>query len=128
MVTPFGKFLKQLVIEKDTSFISMAGLMDYSKAYLSLICSGQRQIPDDMIEKLKKLYKLTDQQVYEAQIAKLKTEGSFNVSMGKNKEKEAFTSAAYTIMETFPKLNEKQAQEVIDLFATFNKKKWPWQK
>lgn len=56
MVTPFGKKLRVIRIERDIFLKDMAEQLDVSIAYLSAVENGKRNIPDDWVEKLGNLY------------------------------------------------------------------------
>ncbi len=61
MATKFGKELRKLRIDKDESIHSMAEKLNISISYLSAIESGQRNIPNDMVDKIIKKYRLDEE-------------------------------------------------------------------
>ncbi len=64
MLTEFGKELRRLRLEEGILLKDMAEAANISSSYLSAIETGKRDIPDDLIKKITKHYKLSkDQQV-----------------------------------------------------------------
>ena len=58
MITPFGKDLRKLRIDRDETLFNMAKKLEVSISYLSSIESGHRNIPDNMVENVIKKYRL----------------------------------------------------------------------
>ncbi len=58
-VTPYGKQLRKLRIEREEGGDDMASRLDISSSYLSMIERGKRDIPDDFTDKIAETYGLT---------------------------------------------------------------------
>lgn len=59
MVTEFGKALRKMRIERNEYLKDMADKFGISVAYLSAMENGKRNVPDDFIQKLAELYRLS---------------------------------------------------------------------
>jgi transcriptional regulator with XRE-family HTH domain len=58
MLTEFGQFLRKLRIDCDEFLKDMADKLGITSSYLSAVETGNRNIPDDWVEKISQLYGL----------------------------------------------------------------------
>ena len=70
MTTEFGKMLRKLRIDCDENIRDMAFNLDITASYLSAIECGKRNIPKNLVDKVAKVYKLSNEQIKELKIAK----------------------------------------------------------
>lgn len=60
-MTEFGKFLRIVRVKNEESARKMAEKLYISPSYLSSIENGSRRIPEDFIERIADVYKLSDE-------------------------------------------------------------------
>ncbi len=58
MLTEIGKELRKIRVDNDENIKAMASKLDMSISYLSSIETGNRTIPDDLVERVVKIYNL----------------------------------------------------------------------
>lgn len=58
MLTNFGKALRKMRIDHGEFMKDMAAKLDVTVAYLSAVENGNREVPDEWIEKISNLYDL----------------------------------------------------------------------
>ena len=81
MITKFGKELRKLRIDKEESVYSMAKKLDISISYLSAIESGNRKIPNDMVDKIIKKYHLNKEKSEIMKQAEAESSKEINVDL-----------------------------------------------
>ena len=70
MLTAFGKALRKIRIDRNLLLKDMADGLGCSSPFLSAIESGTKKIPDDMIERISKVYKLTEKEVHSLEVGR----------------------------------------------------------
>ena len=82
MITPFGKELRKIRLDRDLLLKNMADDFDFSSSYLSAIENGKKEIPKDFIKKLRANYNLSEEEFSKLEIAKIESQKSieFNIS------------------------------------------------
>ena len=70
MITEFGKALRKLRIDNCEILKNMADKLEMTSSYLSAIECGKRNIPDNLIDKIAKLYHLNEKDVSKLNEAK----------------------------------------------------------
>ena len=60
MITNFGKELRKLRIDNDELLKDMADKLGVTISYLSAVEHGKREVPDDWVDTISKLYQLSD--------------------------------------------------------------------
>ena len=73
MLTAFGKALRKIRIDRNLLLKDMADGLGCSSPFLSAIESGTKKIPDDMIERISNVYKLTEEEVQSLEIGKVQS-------------------------------------------------------
>lgn len=63
MLTPFGKALRQLRIDKSLRLLDVAGAINVSSAFLSAVETGRKAIPDGFVVQLSRALNLTTAEV-----------------------------------------------------------------
>ncbi len=84
MVSEFGKELRKIRIDSGEVLRDMAKKLEITSSYLSAIECGKRNIPEDLIDKLKNLYKLDDKRVLSLESAKEKSVKKIEIDIIKN--------------------------------------------
>lgn len=118
--TSYGKFLKRLRIDTGDTLAVMAQKLDVSISHLSSVESGAREIPPELSDKIRTVYKLNA----DASDALLKAEcetlhKSISISMGAYEDNEEFKKAAISISRD---LQELPVNEVQKIAADIHKK------
>ena len=62
MITSFGKFLRNLRMDKGELLLDMATKLKVSSAFLSGVENGKRKIPESWLEKIAALYNFSAEQ------------------------------------------------------------------
>lgn len=62
MLTDFGRFLRKIRIDCGEILKDMAEKLNVSAAYLSAVETGKRNIPEQWVNKISKLYSLSDEE------------------------------------------------------------------
>lgn len=70
MLTAFGKALRKIRIDRNLLLKDMADGLGCSSPFLSAIESGTKKIPDDMIERISNVYKLTEEEVRSLEVGR----------------------------------------------------------
>lgn len=73
MLTAFGKALRKIRIDRNLLLKDMADGLGCSSPFLSAIESGTKKIPDDMIERISNVYKLTEEEVQSLEVGKVQS-------------------------------------------------------
>ena len=73
MLTAFGKALRKIRIDRNLLLKDMADGLGCSSPFLSAIESGTKKIPDDMIERISQVYKLTEEEVQSLEVGKVQS-------------------------------------------------------
>ena len=63
MITPFGKALRNLRMDRGTLLKDMAQQLEVTSSYLSAVESGKRNIPENWPQVIGALYDLNDQEI-----------------------------------------------------------------
>ena len=112
-ITPFGKELRKLRIDTDEVLVNMADKLHITSAYLSAIENGKRRVPKDFIEKLDKIYSLSEAQIKSLETALVDTQNRLVISFPEEcKDNDGFIETALLISKKFHKLDKRQLKEV----------------
>lgn len=119
-ISAFGKILKKMRIDSSELLGQMAKRLEISPAYLSAIESGDRNVTDEIFNKICTVYSLSDEQKEELNKARIQTQGEINVVLGENKTIEGVETAVLFARD-FSKLSEEQLAKMKKLLEKFNK-------
>ena len=111
--TNYGKFLKRLRVDTGDTLNVMAQKLEVSVSLLSSVESGAREIPPELSDKIRTVYKLNA----EASDALLKAEcetlhKSIAITLGKHENDEAFKKAAISISRDLQELSVSEVQKI----------------
>ena len=70
MITNFGKTLRKIRLIREETLYDMAKKLEITSSYLSAIECGKRNIPEDFIDKLQKIYDFTEEELVELKTTK----------------------------------------------------------
>jgi len=113
MLTPFGKELRKLRIDREMRLGEMAKLLQVSAAFLSAVETGKKSVPEAMVGEIGKALKLKSEQV-----ARLKQAAAASVISVRIELREADIEArelAVGFARRFPDLTEQQKQALQKL-------------
>lgn len=111
MTTKFGKQLRIIRIESDENIYEMAKRLDISTSYLSAIETGDRAIPNDLVEKINKAYDLTPEQIDALQGAEAESATKINVDLS-----HVSAEQKKLIFALSRKLNDLSDQECLEIY------------
>lgn len=114
MVTPLGKFLRKLRIDRNEILQNMADKLDVSPSFLSAVENGKKKMPSSWNIRLCKIYDFSPSLKKEFTTAIAETENSitvyFNTLSHQKKE------AAISFAREFPELSDEQIESIRILF------------
>lgn len=79
--TTFGKILKKIRIDRDEVLVDMAAKLGIHASTLSTIENGKRSVPDDLIQKICRIYHLNKQESQELSTAALELSKAILINM-----------------------------------------------
>lgn len=92
MLTMFGKFCRKLRIERDEILKDMAEKLEVTVSYLSAVENNKRAIPEEWKDRIIEKYELSEEQIYELEMAIMKTNEEIKLKIANdNIEKQEFT-------------------------------------
>ena len=109
MSTSFGKLLRVYRKKNGDTLLSLAGKLEISSPYLSSMEVGRRTIPIEVIEKIKNLYSLSEEEYDELYEATLDTNNHVDLELSKMNEAQREVSMVFArrIENADPELIEK---------------------
>ena len=120
-VTAFGKYLRKMRIDTSEVLGEMAKRLEVSPAYLSSIENGGREIPEDFVEIITKVYGLSEEQKIELEQAKAKSKGVVDVRFENQKSQADYVETAVMFARDFSKLTNEQVNQLKDLLKQFER-------
>ena len=119
MLTPIGKYLRKLRIDLEESMDDMARRLGVSKAYLSLIENGGREIHQDFVWKIMREYNIGGEEAGSFLSAFYNTPVK---TVTLDTEQVAHLKGAVSLASQFVMALHKMSQEQLDSFSTlFNR-------
>lgn len=120
MLTPFGKYLRKMRIDKDESMDDMAKRLGVSKTYLSFIENGSREINQPLAFKIMNEYNISGPEAQEFLKAFYATPvKTITLDTGKIAHLEGGIALAQQFALLLPQLNQEQFNEFAKLFNGF---------
>ena len=83
MITPFGKELRKIRLDRNLLLKDMADELGFTSSYLSAIENGKKKIPDDFITTLQRLFSLNNTEVEKLEIAEMESSSSIEFNLNK---------------------------------------------
>ena len=84
MVSPYGKELRKMRIDRSELLVTMAQKLDLSPAYLSAIENSTRSIPATLTEEIAKVYGLSEQELQALKKAEAESAKSIEIKLDNN--------------------------------------------
>jgi transcriptional regulator with XRE-family HTH domain len=81
-MTPFGKALRKLRIDRELLLGDMAERLGISPSYLSQIETGKKSIPDGFVDKLQRTFKLAESEAQEVRHEAVLSTSEFKIQLG----------------------------------------------
>ncbi|MDR2832090.1 MAG: helix-turn-helix domain-containing protein [Streptococcaceae bacterium] len=120
MITPFGKELRRIRLNRDLLLKHMAEKLGFTSSYLSAIENGKKRIPDNLISDLATLFKLSSKEIEKLEESKLESLDSieFNITKMDETQKEVVFSFA----RRFENLSEDKLVKLRKIIEEFELK------
>ena len=108
--TEFGKMLRHHMIEAEETYDDLANVLVCSKAFVSTVVRGKRNVPNYWCDLIAKHYHLDEKAKSELIIAAERSGTTFKIRLGDA----SFVKRcmAYDFMKYFPELTDEQAIEI----------------
>ena len=112
-VTPFGKFLRKLRIDRGVILKTMAETLGFSSAYLSALELGKKNVPEGLTDKIIEAYELNEAEVMELKrLADLsKTQEKIDLT-GANETDRALVT---TFARSYQAMSEEKKKQFMEL-------------
>ena len=119
MLTAFGIALRKLRLDCGEILKTMADKLEISSSYLSAIEVGKRNIPDDFIVRVSKLYALKPEKVQALEDAKLKSQPEIAFGLGDASFHKRETALLFA--RRFDELDEETVEKIRLLISDSSK-------
>ena len=116
MISSFGKVLKEYRKRNNDTLKTLSEKLDISLPYLSSMEVGRRMVTLEVIQKIKELYNLTDEEYNELYMAMLDTNNKVDLELSKMNEAQREVSMVFArkIENADPELVEKLRKVLMD--------------
>lgn len=114
MLTNFGKALRRMRIDHNEFLKDMAAKLGVTVAYLSAVENGNREVPDEWVEKLSCQYNLLPEERKELQEYAYEDKGSLKISFNGIQEEEKELALAFA--RTFKDLSDEDKKAMKEIF------------
>lgn len=108
MLSPIGKVLRQLRLEKDERLMDMAERLDVSSSFLSAVEMGRKAPPRDFPERVIQIYRLPAGTVQDLRMAAAASQKVYKIEALNALAR----STAGLLAESFPDLDEAQLSDI----------------
>jgi len=95
MLTEFGQYLRKLRIDYNLFLKDMAEKLGVTSSYLSAVETGKRNIPNDWVEKICKLYKLDEFEREDLQVATTNSARAVTIDLSDMTQKKRETALLF---------------------------------
>lgn len=119
MVNEFGKELRKIRIDYGEILKNMADKLEMTASYLSAIECGKRNIPEELILKLKDIYKLDEEKVLILEEAKEKCINKMEINFVKDMTKSK-RDLALEFARKFDTIDDDFAEKLIEFMKKHN--------
>jgi transcriptional regulator with XRE-family HTH domain len=121
MVTPYGKELRKIRIDKSIVLGDMAKDLGLSPAYLSSIENGKREIPKDFNSRLVSVYGLSENQKTVLEKTVVVVQKNLNINLEPVIGNPEYTETALMFARNFSRMMPEQVKQIKELFMTIEK-------
>lgn len=112
-LTPLGKFLRKLRIDRGELLRDMSGKLGVAMSFLSAVENGKKSMPTEWVQRIPELYGLTDVQKAELDTAVAESEKGISVKFGELPEESRKLSVAFA--RKIQTLNPQERKALQDL-------------
>ena len=113
MITPFGKALRNLRMDRGTLLKDMAQQLEVTSSYLSAVESGKRNIPENWPQVIGALYDLNDQEIKNLEVAAAASTTQIKLDLSQNNCQSRELAVAFA--RSFNQLTPKDQEEMLAL-------------
>ena len=105
MITPFGKSLRNIRMDRGMLLKDMAQDLDVTSSYLSAVEVGKRNVPEEWPRKIGKMYDLSDEEIenLEAAATASASQIKLDLSDATNESRELAVAFARRFIDLTPK-------------------------
>jgi transcriptional regulator with XRE-family HTH domain len=114
MLTPFGKELRKVRIDRGLLLKDMADRLELSSAFMSAVETGRKEIPRDLLERIIDAYELTTDEVERLSHAAVMTARVQKIRLPSNAS-DASREVAAMLARRFPTLTDEQTREIREI-------------
>lgn len=109
-LTEFGKEMRKFRVDRCETLNDMAGKVRFTAPYLSAIERGRRDMPEDIIQRIKEAYALDDEQTARLSAAGEKSMKKIKVDLSGATEEQR--KIVFLFARTLPELTEEQCAAI----------------
>lgn len=110
-LTPFGKAVRKLRLDRDEILKDMAEKLDVSPSFLSAVETGKKKIPDEMLQELATHYQLKKNGLADLRRLAQESQQQFKLNVSKTKKETRGLVAAFA--RKFTELDQKQIDKIL---------------
>lgn len=110
MLTPFGKELRKLRIDRELRLGQMAKMLDVSAAFLSAVETGRKKVPQDMIKDIAKKLKLAGAEMARLEAAATDSPVSVRIPLAQADSRSRDLAVGFA--RRFPTLTEQEKESL----------------
>lgn len=110
-LTPFGKEIRKLRIERGETMMEMANRIQKSPSYLSSVETGRKSIPATLINQIVQTYGLDDRAAQRLQDAANASASVFKIAPTEEKDQELVAAFA----RKFDSLTDEQRKQLFNI-------------
>lgn len=119
MLTKFGKVLRKLRIDNGELLKDMAEKLDVTSAYLSAVENGKRNVPQDWVSKITKIYSLNEEQSNELKNAAEESQLNIKVDLENLNREDRDLMIAFA--REFKELNDEERNLIKNILLNGKK-------
>lgn len=121
MLTPFGKEVRKLRIDKSVNLKSMAEGIDVSSAFLSAVETGRKPIPTNLADKIINYLDVSNEQAQILRSTALESATTINLNIADQNQATKETVAMFA--RNFTSLSEEDMERIKKIMGKNNEEK-----
>ena len=110
-LTPFGKAVRKLRLDRDEILRDMADKLAVSSAFLSAVETGKKKVPDEMLNELARHYHLSKGELADLRRLAEDSRQQFKLNVSQTKKETRGLVAAFA--RKFNELDQKQIDKIL---------------
>lgn len=112
-VTPFGRFLRNLRMERGERLLDMAKLLNVTPSYLSAVENGKKAIPQKWLNEISNVYNLSNSQIDEIQTSIMQTQETLEINVSNMNTEDLSVLASFA--RKFESMSKEEKKKVYDI-------------